>query len=139
MNAYFFTKGFEAFIVNVAPDLLHIIPVCDDSMLERVSDLEQPSQLRRRLLPNKDLALQCSSQYAEVLWPPYKGGEVAFWYVVSSEAGSNGAGPIVEHNGRVVERVCHGASKVWVCRRDVELDWPDTSGGKVLGKPVVGC
>lgn len=108
-------------------------------MLERVSDLEQPSQLCRRLLPNKDFALQCSGQYAEVLWPPYKGREVAFWYVISSEAGSDGAGPIVEHNGRVVERVCHGAGRVWVYRGDAELYWPDTSGREMLGDQLLGA
>lgn len=42
---YLFTERLELFSVDVVPYQLHIIPICDDAMLQGVLDLQQSSQL----------------------------------------------------------------------------------------------
>ena len=131
-ESYLFAESFEALVIYVSPDLLHVIPVCDDAMFEGVPDLEQPSEFCRRLLSNEDFPFQCSGKYTQMLWPPYERGKVAFWYIVSCEASSDGAGPVVEHNGRVVKRVCHCGNKFWGYRGDVWLNVFRMAGGPAV-------
>lgn len=106
-NTHLFAEGLEPLSVHVLPDLLHVIPVRDDAVLKRVPDLQQTPELRRRLLPDKDLALERAGQDTQVLGTADERGEVALWQVVAREAGADGAGAIVQDDGRVVQRVRH--------------------------------
>lgn len=101
------TQRLQTLIVHISPDLLHVVPVRDNAVLQGVPDLQQPPELRRGLLPDEDLTLQCASEYSEVLGPSHEGREVAFWQVVASEAGSYRAGPVVQDYGRVVQGFGH--------------------------------
>jgi len=127
-----FAERFQPFIIDIAPDLLHVVPVRHDAVLKWIPDLEQPSELRRRLLADEDLALECAGQDAQVFWAADERGEVAFWHVVAREPGPDGARPVVEHDGRVVQRLGHGVSAgctpgLYVC-----------AGSKLSGEALVG-
>ena len=55
---YLFTERLETLVVDIGPYLLHIIPICDDTVLQGVSDLEQAAQLGGGSLAYEDLSLQ---------------------------------------------------------------------------------
>lgn len=92
--------------VDVLPYPLHIVPVCDYAVLQRVVNLEQAPVLLC-LRPNEDVALQRAGHGPHMFWPPYKRWEEAFWYVLSCETSSDGAAAVVQHNGRIVKPGAH--------------------------------
>lgn len=107
VQSHLLTQRLQPLVVDVSPDLLHVVPVRDNAVLQGVPNLQQAPELCCRLLPNEHLALQRACEDSEMLGPSHEGREVAFWQVVASEAGSYRAGPIVQHYWRVVQGVCH--------------------------------
>ena len=74
---YIFAQRLELLRVDVLPYPLHIIPVGDDAVFQRVSDLEQTAQLLR-LLTYEDVAFQGAGQHSEMLRSADERGKVAF-------------------------------------------------------------
>ncbi|KAB5549409.1 hypothetical protein GE09DRAFT_173456 [Coniochaeta sp. 2T2.1] len=52
-------------LVHIRPYLLHVVPVRHDAVLERVPDLQQAPELRRRPLADEHLALERARQHAQ--------------------------------------------------------------------------
>lgn len=75
-------------------------------MLERVVDLQQASQLLGARA-HEDVAFERSGQDARVLGAADEGGEVQGGGVGAGEACAQGAGAVVDHEGRVVQGVGH--------------------------------
>jgi len=92
------------------PDLLHIIPIGDDTMLERIIDLHETTKLLG-LLADEDIAFQGAGQGANVFWAADVRREVAFGEVLASEARTDCAAAIVQHNRRVEEARAHDGEK----------------------------
>lgn len=103
---HLFAQRLELLGIDVLPYALHIVPVGDNAVLERIADLEQPPQLLRSLA-DEDVSLQSSSEHAQVFRPPDKRREEAFGSIFTREPGSDGAAAVVEDNGRVVQCVAH--------------------------------
>lgn len=101
-DGMFFAHGLEALAVDVLPDLLHVVPVGDDAVLERVADLQQTAQLGGGFLADEDLPFEGAGQDAQMLGPADEGGEVALGQIVTGESCPYGPRPVVEHDGRVV-------------------------------------
>jgi hypothetical protein len=101
-----FTQCLELFGVDVLPDLLHVVPVGDDAVFQRVADLEQTAQLLG-FLTDKDVSFESAGQDAQVLGTTDVGWEITFGRVFASETRSDGAAAIVQHNRGVVECICH--------------------------------
>lgn len=68
--AYVFADRFQAFCIHVLPYPLHVIPVCDDTVFERIVYLEKPPILLRHR-PYEHIALQSTCHCPYVLRPAH--------------------------------------------------------------------
>merc|ERR1712180_530506 len=81
-------------VEGVVPDLLHVVPVGDDSMLNRVLEGEDTS-LGLGLISNIGVLLSHTYHDTNVSWAAHNGGEYGPGGVVSGEPGLAHAGAIV--------------------------------------------
>merc|ERR1739846_43121 len=98
----------ELVVEGVMPDLLHIIPVGDDSVLDGVLQGED-TPLGLGLVTDIGILLSHTDHDSLVAGTSHDGGEDSSWSVISSEAGLDHAGAIVnDQSGNVF--VTHDAS-----------------------------
>merc|ERR1719323_1438922 len=91
-----FLRGSTEFIVEgVMPDLLHVIPVGDDTMLNRVFQGED-TPLGLSLITNIGIFLAHTNHDTLVTWASNDGGEDSPWGIVSGETSLAHAGAIVD-------------------------------------------
>ena len=83
---------------GVMPNLLHVVPVGDDTVLNGVLELEDAS-LGLGLVSHVDLLLAHAGHYSVVLGPPNNRGEDGPRRVVSGEPGLAHAGAVINHKG----------------------------------------
>merc|ERR1712117_912252 len=110
-----FLRGNTEFIVEgMMPDLLHIIPVGDDSVLNGVLKGEDTS-LGLSLISNIGILLSHTDHDTLVSWSSNNGWEDGSWSIVSGESSLAHAGAIVNNE----------SSNVFVTHLDlvVLLDW----------------
>ncbi len=103
---YLLTQRLQLIRIDILPYPLHILPIRHYPMLQRIFDLQQPSQFLRSVSDER-IPLQSSCQYPQMLRPPHEGREVAFRQILTSVSGSNGTAAVVDDDGGVVE-VGHG-------------------------------
>merc|ERR1719188_312166 len=103
----------EFIVEGVVPDLLHIIPVGDDSVLNGVLQGEDTS-LGLSLISNIRILLSHTDHDSLVSWSSNDGWEDGSWSIVSGKSSLAHAGAIVNNEG----------SNVFVTHLDlVLLDW----------------
>ena len=110
-KSYLLTQRLQLIRINILPNPLHIIPIRDNAMLQRVFDLQQSPQLLRPVA-NERVALEASGQHARVFGSADEGREVAFGQVLAGVACADGAAAVVDYYGCVVE-VGHGLEGLW--------------------------
>merc|ERR1712027_184759 len=86
----------ELVVEGVVPDLLHVIPVCDDSMLNRVLQGEDTS-LGLSLISNIGILLSHTDHDTLVSWTSNNGWEDSSGSVISSKSSLAHAGAIVNN------------------------------------------
>jgi hypothetical protein len=105
-TTHVFADRLQFLRVHVLPYPLHIVPICDYAVLERVVDLEQPPILLR-LWSDKHVTFQRSRHCPYMFWPADEGGEETFGHILPRESSSNRAAAVVEHNRCVVQSRTH--------------------------------
>lgn len=98
---HIFADSLQAFRVDILPYPLHVIPVCDDAVLQGIIDLEQPPILLR-LRSDEQIPLQCACHCPYMFRTANVGREEAFGYVFACESGSDGATAVVDDYGGIV-------------------------------------
>merc|ERR1719391_1939654 len=88
----------EFIVEGVMPDLLHVIPVCDDSVLNGVFQGEDTS-LGLSLISNIGILLSHTNHDTLVSWSSNNGREDSSWSIVSGESSFAHAGAIVNNEG----------------------------------------
>jgi hypothetical protein len=88
----------------VVPDLLHIIPVLDDTVLNWVRDLENTSLLLSLVSEILVLALN-TDENVEVLGSSNDGGEDASGGIFTRETGLDDTGAVIDNENLIV--FCH--------------------------------
>merc|ERR1719210_770417 len=92
-----FLRGNTEFIVEgVVPDLLHIIPVGDDSVLDGVLEGEDTS-LGLSFISHIGILLSHTNHHTLVSWASNDGGEDSSGSVISSESSLTHTGAIVNN------------------------------------------
>ena len=90
-------------------------------MLQRIPNPQQAPELLGALT-DEHVALERACQHAQVLRPANKRRKIALGVVLAREARSDRTGPIVQHDGGVVESVTHGDGVgAMIKERGVEL------------------
>merc|ERR1719175_16678 len=104
----------EFIVEGVVPDLFHIIPVGDDSVLNRVLEGEDTS-LGLSLISNIGILLSHTDHDSLVSWSSNNGWEDSSWSIISSKSSLAHAGAIVNNE----------SSNVFVTHLDLVmlLDW----------------
>merc|ERR1712123_437261 len=97
-NGLFLRSNTELIVEGVVPDLLHVIPVGDDSMLNRVLEGEDTS-LGLGLITNIGILLSHTDHHTLVARTSNNGGEDSAGSVISSETSLAHAGAIVTDKG----------------------------------------
>merc|ERR1719359_386062 len=80
-----FRGNTQLIVEGMVPDLLHIIPICDDSMLNRVLQGQNATSLLG-LISNVIVPLIDSHHAVVILWAANDGGEGPSWSVLTSES-----------------------------------------------------
>ena len=57
---YLFAIRFQPLFIHICPNLFHVVPICDDAVLQRIMNLEQPTKLSGRLLADENISLECA-------------------------------------------------------------------------------
>merc|ERR1719445_618327 len=86
----------ELIVEGVVPDLLHVIPVGDDSVLNGVLQGEDTS-LRLSLISNIGILLSHTDHDTLVSWSSYNGREDGSWSIISGKTSLAHAGAIVNN------------------------------------------
>ena len=107
-------RGHTKLVVEgVVPDLLHVVPVGDPTVLDRVLEREDTS-LGDGLLTHIRVSLSHTDHDTLVSWSSYDTWEDGAWGVVPSETGLNHTATIVTNNSTHFAVVSHVASlKSW--------------------------
>merc|ERR1719184_115647 len=93
-DGLFLRGNTELIVEGVVPDLLHVIPVGDDSVLNRVLESKDTS-LGLGLISNIGILLSHTNHNTNMSWAAHNGGEDGPGGVVSGEPGLAHAGAIV--------------------------------------------
>merc|ERR1712106_1087372 len=97
-----FLRGNTGLIVEgVVPDLLHIIPVCDDSVLNGILEGKDTS-LGLCLISNIGILLSHTNHHSLVAGASNNGGEDGTWSIISGETSLAHAGAIVANKSSYV-------------------------------------
>ena len=108
---------------GVVPDLLHVVPVRDDTVLDRVLD-QQDTTLRLCVVANVGLLLCRPHHGGGSLRAPHDGGEHGTRGVIPGEPGLHHPGPVVAHDRLlVIVRHCGEVSCCFV------VSWNGVGGG----------
>src|SRR5262249_26081805 len=83
-------------VEGVVPDLLHIVPVGDDTVFDGVLE-GQDTTLGLGLITNVGILLVHTDHDTRVLWATNDGGENRTRGIISSEAGLAHAGAVVDY------------------------------------------
>ena len=94
----------KLYVESVVPDLLHIIPVLDDTVLNWVRDLENTSLLLSLVSEILVLALN-TDENVEVLGSSDDGGEDASGGIFTRETGLDDTGAVIDNENLIV--FCH--------------------------------
>ena len=101
-----FADCLQLVCVYILPYPLHVLPVCDNAVLQRVVDLEE-APILLCLRADENITLERARHCPYVFRPANKRGKVAFRRVLPCKARANGAAAIIEHDGRIVESGAH--------------------------------
>ena len=91
---------------GVMPDLLHVVPVGDDTVLNGVLELED-SSLGLGLVSHVDLLLSHAGHYSFVLGSTHNGREDGPGGVISGESGLAHPGSVINNQGLNFVVVAH--------------------------------
>jgi hypothetical protein len=80
----------------VVPDFLHIVPVGDDTMLDRILERKNTT-LGLGLITYVRVLLTHTNHYALMAWTTDDRGEDSAWSVITGETGLTHTGTIVDH------------------------------------------
>merc|ERR1719327_2085659 len=94
----FFRSNTELVVEGVVPDLLHIIPVGDDTVFDGVFEGEDTS-LALGFITDVGVLLAHADHDTLVTGAAHDGGEDSSGSVISGETGLHHAGAIVNHEG----------------------------------------
>lgn len=72
-----FAHGLELFVVNVGPDLLHIVEVCNDAVFHGIFESQEASEVLC-LSTDEGVSFDGSGHGSGVLWAAYAGVEEGF-------------------------------------------------------------
>merc|ERR1711892_992872 len=97
----FLWSNTELIVEGMVPDLLHVVPVGNDSMLHRVLQVED-TPLGLSLVSNIGVLLSHAHHDSLVPGPANNGGEDSPGGIISSEASLAHAGAIVTNQGSYV-------------------------------------
>jgi hypothetical protein len=100
-RTHVFADSLQAFCVDILPYSLHVIPVGNDAVLQRIIDLEQPPILLR-LRSDEQISLQCACHCPHMFRASNIRREEAFGYVFACEPGSDGPTTVVDDYGGIV-------------------------------------
>merc|ERR1712112_733006 len=95
-NRLFLRGNTELIVEGVVPDLLHVIPVSDDTVLNRVLESEDTS-LGLSLISNVGILLSHTNHYTLVARTANNGGEDSSGSIISSKSSLAHAGAIVNN------------------------------------------
>ena len=95
-NWVLFRRNSQLVVESVMPDLLHIIPVGDDTVLNGVLQGEDTS-LALGFITNVGVLLSHTNHDTLVTGTTYNGGEDSSGSVISGETGLDHTGAIVDH------------------------------------------
>ena len=96
-GAYLLAQRLELLGVDVLPDALHVVPVGDDAVGERVAQPQQAAALLGPP-PHEHVALERARQHPHVLRPPHVRREHALGHVLAREAGPDRPAAVVQHD-----------------------------------------
>merc|ERR1719191_1260979 len=88
----------ELVVEGVVPDFLHIVPVCDDAVLDGVFEGEDTT-LTLSLVTNIGVLLSHTNHHTQVTWAADDGWEDSAGSVVSGEPGLAHTGTVVAYQG----------------------------------------
>ena len=88
----------ELVVESVVPDLLHIVPVGDDTVLDWVLEDEDTS-LSASLITDIGVLVLATSDSLDILWTSDDGWEDGTWSFVTSETG-------LAHTGTIIDNKC---------------------------------
>ncbi|KAF1750060.1 hypothetical protein GCK72_016606 [Caenorhabditis remanei] len=87
----------ELIVEGVVPDLLHIVPICDDSVLDWLSEII--TSLGLGLISDVRVLLSHTDHDSLMTWSSDDGGEHGTWSIISGETGFAHTGAIVYNEG----------------------------------------
>merc|ERR1719228_377440 len=92
----------ELVVESVMPDLLHIVPVGDNTVLNGVLEGKDTS-LGLSLITNIAVFLTHTNHHTLMSWSSYDGGKYSSWGIISGKSGFAHTGAIVNNkSGNIV-------------------------------------
>jgi len=88
---------------SVVPNLFHVIPIIDNSVLNRILE-QQNTSLGHGVVTHVRVSLSSTNHHTLLLWPPNDTGKNDLWRLIIGEASLDTSRTIIYNDGSAARR-----------------------------------